>query len=102
IQEITPQLRQLATHPREGQVTLKTPPPGSQPGVLVLTVSPTAARVLLGTDPASAGKGQSGKQVTLHLMFDEQTAPARNVVAIIPGSDAALRGEYVALGAHND
>jgi hypothetical protein len=26
----------------------------------------------------------------------------RNVVAIVPGSDPALRGEYVALGAHND
>jgi hypothetical protein len=28
--------------------------------------------------------------------------PARNVVAILPGSDAALRGQYVAVGAHND
>ena len=29
-------------------------------------------------------------------------APARNVVAILPGSDPALRGELVAVGAHND
>ncbi|MGH7617510.1 MAG: M28 family peptidase [Gemmatimonadaceae bacterium] len=29
-------------------------------------------------------------------------APARNVVAILPGSDAALRGEYVSITAHND
>ncbi|MDQ3137256.1 MAG: M28 family peptidase [Gemmatimonadota bacterium] len=29
-------------------------------------------------------------------------APARNVVAILPGSDPALRGELVAIGAHND
>ena len=29
-------------------------------------------------------------------------APARNVVAILPGSDPALRGQYVAIGAHND
>jgi hypothetical protein len=28
--------------------------------------------------------------------------PARNVVGIIPGSDPKLRGEYVAIGAHND
>ncbi|HET7024772.1 MAG TPA: M28 family peptidase, partial [Gemmatimonadales bacterium] len=28
--------------------------------------------------------------------------PARNVVAILPGSDAKLKGEYVAMGAHND
>jgi len=29
-------------------------------------------------------------------------APARNVIGIIPGSDPALRGEYVAITAHND
>jgi hypothetical protein len=29
-------------------------------------------------------------------------APARNVVAVLRGSDPALRGSYVALGAHND
>ena len=30
------------------------------------------------------------------------TAAARNVVGIIPGSDPALRGEFVAITAHND
>jgi hypothetical protein len=30
------------------------------------------------------------------------TAPARNVIGVIPGSDPALRGEYVAITAHND
>ena len=29
-------------------------------------------------------------------------APARNVVGIVPGSDPKLRGEYVAITAHND
>ena len=33
---------------------------------------------------------------------DQTTAPARNVVGVIPGSDPALRGEYVAITAHND
>jgi len=28
--------------------------------------------------------------------------PARNVVAILPGSDAKLKGQYVAIGGHND
>jgi hypothetical protein len=28
--------------------------------------------------------------------------PARNVIAILPGADAALRGQYVLVGAHND
>src|SRR6476646_7205098 len=31
-----------------------------------------------------------------------EPARARNVVAILPGSDPKLRGEYVAIGAHND
>ena len=29
-------------------------------------------------------------------------APARNVVAVVPGADPALRGEYVSITAHND
>src|SRR6185503_6398716 len=28
--------------------------------------------------------------------------PARNVVAVLPGNDPALRGEYVSLSAHHD
>jgi hypothetical protein len=28
--------------------------------------------------------------------------PARNVIAVLPGSDPALRGQYVLVGAHND
>jgi Predicted aminopeptidases len=31
-----------------------------------------------------------------------ERAPARNVVGIFPGSDPSLRGEYVAITAHND
>ena len=102
IEEITPAALRLATHPREGQVTLKTPPASGQPGIVTLTVTPSAAQALLGADPSVASKGQNGKTATLHLVFHEEPAPARNVVAIIPGSDAKLRGEYVALGAHND
>ena len=102
IDEITPQALQLATHPREGQVTLKTPAPGSQPGIVTLTLTPAAASALLGTDLESASKGQAGKTATMHLVWREEPAPARNVVAVIPGADAKLRNEYVALGAHND
>jgi len=102
IEEITPAALQLATHPREGQVTLKMYPVGTQPGFVTLTVTPSAAQALLGADPSTARKGQTGKSAALHLVFDEQPAPARNVVAIIPGSDSSLRGQYVALGAHND
>ena len=102
IEDITPQALRLATHPRDGQVTLKFPPPGSRPGFLVLTVTPQAARTLLGADPETAARGQAGKAASFHLAFRQEPAPARNVVAIIRGSDPRLRNEFVALGAHND
>jgi hypothetical protein len=44
----------------------------------------------------------AGSEVRADLRFQSERAPARNVVAILPGSDPALRGQYVALGAHND
>jgi hypothetical protein len=36
------------------------------------------------------------------VAYDEEPLVARNVVAMLPGSDAALRGQYVAIGAHSD
>jgi hypothetical protein len=39
---------------------------------------------------------------TIAFMDVPAAAPARNVVAVLPGSDPALRGQYVAIGAHND
>ena len=44
----------------------------------------------------------AGETVTMSIKYRETPAPTRNVVAILPGSDARLRGQYVALGAHND
>jgi hypothetical protein len=47
--------------------------------------------------------GTAGGTVSAALDFVElPTDWARNVVAIIPGSDRRLRHEYVAIGAHND
>ena len=47
--------------------------------------------------------GTAGGTVTAALDFVELPSDwGRNVVGIIPGSDAKLRHEYVAIGAHND
>lgn len=48
--------------------------------------------------------GAAGKPISFDIRtkVDPVPYPARNVVAILPGSDPALRGEYVAIGAHND
>ncbi len=73
-----------------------------------------ALTVLLGTSAlgesifgrplASLAVGAAGKPLTGRASFvDEPTdAPAQNVVAILPGSDPALRHEYVAIGSHID
>jgi hypothetical protein len=47
-------------------------------------------------------KGDIGGAVRGEIRFVDQPGPARNVVAILRGSDPALRGQYVAIGAHND
>src|SRR4029079_6849535 len=75
---------------------------GAQSTPLTLTITRHAAELLLGASLGSVSKGATGKIVTGELRFREQPAPARNVVAILRGSDPALRGEFVALGAHND
>jgi hypothetical protein len=46
--------------------------------------------------------GTAGGTVQGNLKFIERAAPTRNVVAILPGTDRALRGQYVAIGAHSD
>jgi hypothetical protein len=47
--------------------------------------------------------GGTGGVVTASLDFIELPSEwARNVVAIIPGSDPVLKNQYVAIGAHND
>lgn len=43
-----------------------------------------------------------GTRLELALSFTSTPVPARNVVAVLPGSDPALRGQYVAIGAHSD
>jgi hypothetical protein len=61
-----------------------------------------AIEALLGTAVANATPGLAGGTVHGSITFADAPAPARNVVAIIRGSDPTLRGQYVALGAHSD
>ena len=99
---------QLLDYFREEQLVLRAEPgraAGSgPPAVLVTSV---AAEQLLGAPlpsltpgaPAAGGRTVSGGFRAL----EQATAfPARNVIAVLPGSDPRLRGQYVAVGAHND
>ena len=95
-----PQSRQILTEPSVG---LRSPEDRMPPVPAVLYVSREMASALLGTPAKGLARGKaSGRTVTGSLRFTDAAAPARNVVAILPGSDPALKGEYVAIGAHND
>ncbi|MFL5579156.1 MAG: M28 family metallopeptidase [Gemmatimonadaceae bacterium] len=61
-----------------------------------------AAERLLGAPLEGRRAGAPGGAVRGTPAFVNEPAPARNVVAVLPGSDPRLRGQYVALGAHSD
>ena len=69
-----------------------------------LYVNKRVADALLGGSIDTAKTGQAGATVTATPRITETPSefPARNVVAVIRGSDPKLRDEYVAIGAHND
>ena len=76
---------------------------GAAPAILLVT--PSAARRLLGVTALDAlPVGAAGRRVSGNLRFIESPTayPARNVIGILPGSDPARRGQFVAIGAHND
>jgi len=70
----------------------------------IVWLSRRGATTLLGADPSAITPGMTGMHVSGRIGFTSARVafPARNVVAILPGRDPALRGEYVALTAHND
>ena len=67
-------------------------------------ISDKAASALLGGDASTMTPGATGRQVNGRVgSAPRQVAyAARNVVAVLRGSDPKLRGTYVALTAHND
>ena len=69
-----------------------------------LLVSPAGAARLLGASVGTSSAGTPGSVVRGEMGVTRAPVlfPARNVVAILPGSDPRLKGEYVALTAHND
>lgn len=90
---------QLSTQPAFGP-----PPTGPQravPTVIFTTVA--AERAFFGGHESSTlAIGDVGVAISGDLQPVKQRVTAYNVVAVLPGSDAALRGSYVAVGAHND
>jgi hypothetical protein len=73
-------------------------------GPLGLFITRDVAAQLVGVPLDEAEVGTSGITVESTLRFAEEPAryPARNVVAIVRGSDPQLQNEYVSIGSHND
>ena len=70
----------------------------------LLYISRSAAEKMMGGPVTGILPGAEGKPVTAKGWFvpKPMPAPGRNVVAIVPGTDPALKGQYVAFGAHTD
>lgn len=69
-----------------------------------ILVTRAVAEALMSAPLATLQQGAAGRSVDADISFDFHPveAPARNVIAIIRGSDPTLRNEYVAIGAHSD
>ncbi len=76
----------------------------AKPRPLGMLVSDTAAALLLGQPAKGAEIGARGATIkgTFAFQFAPPEYPARNVVAVLRGSDPVLQREFVAIGAHND
>jgi len=63
-----------------------------------------AAEVIFGAPLDGLTKGATGKPISSNVKFtdDGSKIVGRNVVAILEGTDPKLKGQFVAIGAHND
>jgi hypothetical protein len=98
---VPPVMARRLSQPQTEVASAEMPDPNKPLGLLI---TQRAATQMLGAPFNSLQAGSAGQTVNAMVrMVDTPTPfPARNVVAIYPGSDSALAGEYVAIGAHND
>ena len=78
-----------------------TPAMGALPAA---AITRAAAESMFGRGVDQLGIGTTGQSVTAqwNYSFRMSDTPARNVIAILPGSDPARATEFVLVGAHND
>ncbi len=78
------------------------PPVRSLPLVLEADVRGAAALLPPGWPGMTSPRGLDGRHMRAHIDLVSASLPAYNVVAVRRGGDPALRGTYVAFGAHLD
>ena len=69
---------------------------------LSILVPLSAIPTFLGVGLDNARPGTLGRTLHGEIRYTITHLPARNVVAIFPGSDPKLKAQYVAIGAHSD
>lgn len=91
----------VARNPRSGLAVASLPAamPPEPPSIFI---SPRVAELVLGAPLATLSVGAKGGTVSGEVRRREEALPTYNVVAILRGSDPALAGEYVVIGAHPD
>ncbi|HKP37974.1 MAG TPA: M28 family peptidase [Pyrinomonadaceae bacterium] len=110
------QIRQRALQPGRAVVEKFVTQPGPPPLPSILITTKMANALFAGekSDAAAimsgAQSGQQvpsfelspGKKVSITVVVKTERPPTQNVVAVWEGGDPALKGEYVAIGAHYD
>ena len=78
-----------------------TPAAGALPAA---AITRAAAETMFGRPVEQLSVGATGQPVTAQWSYTHRISetPARNVIAILPGSDPARANEYVLVSAHND
>ncbi len=73
-------------------------------GATRIFVSDAAVNKLFTKPLAELALGDAGTKASVNAIITTAPIPypARNVIALLPGSDAKLKTQYVAVGAHND
>ncbi|MBK8648479.1 MAG: M28 family peptidase [Gemmatimonadetes bacterium] len=93
---------ELAASQQAGRVTIDTTRTASAPGRLFITTAAAErflGRPLAGTAPGTLGEVMHGAGT---VSYQPLPYAARNVVAVLPGSDPRRSGTYVSLTSHND
>ena len=82
--------------------SVNTPEADQTPIPATLLLPSTTVPKVFGKPAVELEPGTVGGTIEGEIRYREEPAPSRNVVAVLPGSDPALRGQYVAFGAHSD
>ena len=88
----------------DGRMTMQPAASTSTATTAGATISRAAAAAIFGKPIDQLAAGEAGQPVSARWKHEWKLSPypARNVVAVLPGSDPTRAAEYVLVGAHND